>query len=162
MWPAFTGPLFLTTLAANAVANVVRNIWAFIIIFCGHFPKGTVEFTEEECEGESKGHWYFRQMLGSANISGRGLFHIMSGNLSFQIEHHLYPDIPARRYQQIAPQVREICQRYGIPYNSGRLSRQFGSTVWKIFRFALPGRSTRRHVDTPQTPEDRPAHLLAA
>ena len=65
----------------------------------------------------------------------------MSGNLSFQIEHHLFPDIPARRYQQIAPQVREICQRYGIPYNTGRLSRQFGSVVGKIFRFALPGRS---------------------
>src|ERR1019366_3188172 len=96
---------------------------------CGHFPHGALEFTEEECEGESKGHWYFRQMLGSANITGGRLFHIMCGTLSFQIEHHLFPDIPARRYQQIAPQVREICQRYGIPYNTGRLSRQFGSVI---------------------------------
>ena len=67
----------------------------------------------------------------------------MCGNLSFQIEHHLFPDIPARRYQDIAPQVREICQRYGIPYNTGRLSRQFGSVIFKIFRFALPGRPSR-------------------
>jgi linoleoyl-CoA desaturase len=140
MWPAFTGPLFLSTMAANAVANVTRNLWSFMIIFCGHFPAGTWEFTEEECEGESKGHWYFRQMLGSANISGGRLFHIMSGNLSFQIEHHLFPDLPARRYQQIAPQVREICTRYGLPYNTARLSRQFGSTVGKILRYALPGK----------------------
>jgi linoleoyl-CoA desaturase len=162
MWPAFTGPLFLFTLAANAVANVVRNVWAFIIIFCGHFPHGALEFTEEECEGESKGHWYFRQMLGSANISGGRLFHIMCGNLSFQIEHHLFPDIPARRYQQIAPQVREICQRYGIPYNTGRLSRQFGSVIGKIFRYALPGRSKDIASAPPRTPEKASTELMAA
>jgi fatty acid desaturase len=162
MWPAFTGPLFLLTLAANALANVVRNLWAFIIIFCGHFPTGVLEFTEEECEGESKGHWYFRQMLGSGNISGGRLFHIMSGNLSFQIEHHIFPDIPARRYQQIAPQVREICARYGIPYNTGRLSRQFGSVIWKIFRFALPGRKKKVPIAPSQEPQTEPIQLLAA
>jgi fatty acid desaturase len=161
MWPAFTGPLFLSTLAANALANFVRNVWAFMIIFCGHFPTGVLEFTEEECEGESKGHWYFRQILGSGNISGGKLFHIMSGNLSFQIEHHLFPDIPARRYQQIAPQVREICQRYGIPYNTGRMSRQFGSVIGKIFRFALPGRSARV-TSLPARPPEGEHSLLAA
>ncbi|HEX3796164.1 MAG TPA: acyl-CoA desaturase [Acidimicrobiales bacterium] len=162
MWPAFTGPLFLSTLAANAVANLVRNVWAFAIIFCGHFPSGVLEFTEAECENESRGHWYFRQMLGSGNISGGRLFHIMSGNLSFQIEHHLFPDIPARRYQQIAPQVREICERYGIPYNTGRMSRQFGSVIAKIFRFALPGRSKRFSQAPPTAPVAEPAELLAA
>jgi linoleoyl-CoA desaturase len=162
MWPAFTGPLFLSTLAADALANVVRNIWSFIIIFCGHFPSGALEFTEEECEDESKGHWYFRQMLGSANISGGRLFHIMSGNLSFQIEHHLFPDIPARRYQQIAPQVRDICQRYGIPYNTGRLSRQFGSVIGKIFRFALPGPSKPDASVSARPPYDTAAELAAA
>jgi fatty acid desaturase len=162
MWPAFTGPLFLSTLLANAVANVVRNIWSFMIIFCGHFPTGTVEFTEEECENESKGHWYFRQMLGSANITGGRLFHIMSGNLSFQIEHHLFPDIPSRRYQQIAPQVRGICQRYGIPYTTGRMSRQFGSVIFKIFRFALPGKKAQYPLSKPSQPTQAPAELLAA
>ena len=60
-----------------------------------------------------------RQMLGSANITGSPLFHIMSGNLSHQIEHHLFPDIPARRYPQIAPEIRAICEKYGLPYNTG-------------------------------------------
>jgi NADPH-dependent stearoyl-CoA 9-desaturase len=162
MWPAFTGPLFLSTLLADAVANVVRNLWAFIIIFCGHFPGGVLEFTEEECENESKGHWYFRQILGSGNIRGSRLFHIMSGNLSYQIEHHLFPDIPARRYQQIAPQVREICQRYGIPYNTGGLTRQFGSVIGKIFRYALPGRA-KPVMKVPSGPSGRDrAELIAA
>ena len=48
----------------------------------------------------------------------------MSGNLSHQIEHHLFPDLPARRYPELAVEVREICDRYGLPYNTGRLSRQ--------------------------------------
>ena len=99
-------------------ANLVRNLWAFMIIFCGHFPDGTQEFTEEETENETRGQWYLRQLLGSANITGGKLFHVMSGNLSHQIEHHLFPDIPAHRYAEIAAEVREICERYGLPYNS--------------------------------------------
>ena len=90
----------------------MRNIWAYSIIFCGHFPTGVATFTEEETRGrDRRGHWYIRQMLGSANITGGKLFHIMSGNLSHQIEHHLFPDLPARRYPQIAAEVREICAR---------------------------------------------------
>ena len=140
LWPALTGPLFVSTLLANVAANVIRNVWAFMIIFCGHFPTGVHEFTQEECEDESRGHWYFRQMLGSANITGGRLFHVLSGNLSHQIEHHLFPDLPARRYQQIAGEVRAVCERFGLPYNSHRLSRQFGTVVGKILRHALPSR----------------------
>ncbi|HEY1828902.1 MAG TPA: acyl-CoA desaturase [Acidimicrobiales bacterium] len=161
LWPALTGPLFLTTLAANAAANFIRNIWTFMIIFCGHFPTGVVEFTEEECAQESKGHWCFRQIMGSANIKGNRLFHIMSGHLSLQIEHHLFPDLPSRRYQQIAPQVRDICRRYGIPYNTGRMSRQFGTTVAKIFRFALPGKKQILPL-RPLAPQPETEQLLAA
>ena len=138
-WPVLTGPLFLSTLAANATANLMRNVWAFSIIFCGHFPEGTHEFTIDETVEESKGHWYLRQMLGSANIRGSKVFHVLSGNLSHQIEHHLFPDLPASRYQQIAPEVREIAERYGLPYNVRGFSAQLGSTWKKIWRLALPG-----------------------
>jgi linoleoyl-CoA desaturase len=138
LFPALTGPQFLATMSANATANLVRNIWAYSIIFCGHFPSGVATFTEEETENESRGQWYLRQMLGSANITGGTLFHILSGNLSHQIEHHLFPDIPARRYPQIANEVKAICEKYGLPYNTGRLSKQLGSVYAKIGRLALP------------------------
>jgi len=138
LFPALTGPLFLSTLTANATANLVRNVWAYSIIFCGHFPSGVATFTQEETQNETRGQWYVRQMMGSANISGGKLFHILSGNLSYQIEHHLFPDLPARRYPQIAGEVRALCEKYGLPYNSGRLSRQLGSTWAKIFRLAVP------------------------
>jgi len=144
LFPALTGPLFVPTLVGNATANFVRNIWAFGIIFCGHFPAGVSTFSEEEAEDESRGHWYYRQLLGSANITGGKLFHIMTGNLSHQIEHHLFPDLPARRYPQIAAEVQEICERYGLAYNTGPLHRQLGSVANKIVRLSLPDRVAKR------------------
>lgn len=138
VFPAISGPMFLSTLMGNATANLVRNVWAFSIIFCGHFPSGVQTFTEEETANESRGEWYVRQMLGSANIEGGELFHIMSGNLSHQIEHHLFPDLPARRYAQIAPEVRALCEKHGLPYNTGGFFQQIGSVWGKIFKLALP------------------------
>ncbi|MDR6172969.1 fatty acid desaturase [Nocardioides zeae] len=138
LFPALTGPLFPLTFAGNATANLVRNIWAFNIIFCGHFPAGVASFSMEESEDESRGQWYLRQLLGSANITGSPLFHVMSGNLSHQIEHHLFPDLPARRYPEIADEVREICERYGLQYNTGPLHSQLLSVAKKICRYALP------------------------
>ena len=92
------------------------------------------------------------QLLGSANIDGSPLFHFMSGNLSFQVEHHLYPDMPSSRYAEIAPRVREVCRRYGLPYNTGPFSRQLGSVHRTILRLAFPGGRAR-----PKTPTDEPA-----
>ncbi|WP_063021655.1 fatty acid desaturase family protein [Nocardia niwae] len=140
VFPALAGPLFFHTLAGNVTANLVRNVWAFAIIFCGHFPAGVQTFTEEETENETRGEWYIRQMLGSANITGSKLFHIMSGNLSHQIEHHLFPDLPASRYPEMAPTVRALCEKYGLPYNTGPLGKQIGSVWKKIFKLALPPR----------------------
>ncbi|WP_160006254.1 fatty acid desaturase family protein [Nocardioides sp. AX2bis] len=140
LFPALTGPLFPLTFAGNAVANLVRNVWAFNIIFCGHFPAGVATFSIEECEDETRGHWYYRQLLGSANITGGKVFHLLTGNLSHQIEHHLFPDLPARRYPQIAEEVREICERYDLDYNAGPLGKQLFSVARKICRMALPDR----------------------
>jgi fatty acid desaturase len=161
LFPALTGPLFPLTFAGNAVANLVRNVWAFNIIFCGHFPAGVESFTEEECRDqdgeESRGHWYYRQVLGSANITGGKLFHVMSGNLSHQIEHHLFPDLPAKRYPEIAPEIRDICQRYGLDYNTGPLHKQLFSVARKICRLALPGRT-----DSSPEPQSQASQSLAA
>ena len=138
LFPLLSGPSLPFVLAGNATANLTRNLWAFTIIFCGHFPDGTEQFTEGETENETRGEWYYRQMLGSANLTGGKLFHILAGNLSYQIEHHLFPDLPAHRYGEISEEVREVRERYGIPYNTGPLHKQFGSVVRKIVKLALP------------------------
>jgi linoleoyl-CoA desaturase len=135
---------FESTLAANFTANIVRNVWAHSIIFCGHFPDQTYTFSRAEVAEETRGAWYVRQLLGSANIDGSPLFHLLAGNLSFQVEHHLYPDMPSSRYSEIAPRVRDICHRYGLPYNTGPLSRQLGAVHRTILRLAFPGGRPRR------------------
>jgi linoleoyl-CoA desaturase len=130
---------FRSSLAADFSANVVRNVWAHSIIFCGHFPDQTYTFSEDEVAEETRGGWYVRQLLGAANIDGGPLFHFMSGNLSFQVEHHLFPDMPSSRYAEVAPRVREVCRRYGLPYNTGPLRKQLGSVHRTILRLAFPG-----------------------
>lgn len=151
-FPLLAGPFAPFVFTGNLTANLIRNVWSYAIIFCGHFPDGTQEFSIEETRNESRGMWYFRQILGSANLTGGKLFHLLSGNLSHQIEHHLFPDIPARRYAEIAPEVQEICKRYGIPYNSGPLPRQFATVVRKIFRLALPNRQGDRPEEQKSIP----------
>jgi NADPH-dependent stearoyl-CoA 9-desaturase len=130
---------FSATFKANFTSNIVRNVWAHSIIFCGHFPDGVYTFSEEEVADETRGGWYVRQLLGAANIDGGPLFHFLSGNLSFQVEHHLFPDMPSSRYAEVAPRVREVCRRYGLPYNTGPLRKQLGSVHRTIARLALPG-----------------------
>jgi NADPH-dependent stearoyl-CoA 9-desaturase len=134
---------FRSTFWANFVSNIVRNVWSHSIIFCGHFPDGVYTFSEQEVADETRGGWYVRQLLGAANIDGGPLFHFMSGNLSFQIEHHLFPDMPSSRYVEVAPRVREVCERYGLPYNTGPLRKQLGSVHRTILRLAFPGGRAR-------------------
>jgi NADPH-dependent stearoyl-CoA 9-desaturase len=130
---------FRRTLTADLAANFIRNVWSYAIIFCGHFPDQTYTFTQEETKDETRGGWYVRQLTGAANIDGGPIFHILSGNLGYQVEHHLFPDMPSTRYGEIAPKVREICVRYGLPYNSGPLHQQLGMVQRTILRLALPG-----------------------
>jgi fatty acid desaturase len=155
LFPVLSGPSFPFVLAGNVAANLTRNLWAFTIIFCGHFPDGTEQFTEQETQDETRGEWYYRQLLGSANLTGGPLFHILAGNLSFQIEHHLFPDLPAHRYADIAVQVRQITERYDIPYNTGPLHKQFGSVVRKIAKLSLPALPGRGQ--TPPQIQEPPA-----
>jgi len=134
---------FGSTQKADFTANIVRNVWSYAIIFCGHFPDQTYTFSEAEAEDESRGRWYVRQLVGAANIEGSALFHVISGNLGYQVEHHLFPDMPSTRYAEIAPRVKEVCERYGLPYNSGPFGQQLGMVQRTILRLAFPGGKPR-------------------
>jgi fatty acid desaturase len=109
-----------STAKANATANVARNVWSYAIIFCGYFPDQTYTFSEAEVEDESQSLVPAPASPGAANIEGSLLFQVASGNLGYQVEHHLFPDLPSTRYAEAAPQVKDICERYGLPYNRQR------------------------------------------
>ena len=153
--PLLSGPSFLPTLAANVTANVVRNLWSHSVIMCGHFPEGVETFERTSIEGETRGEWYVRQMLGSANISGSKAMHLMTGNLSHQVEHHLFPDLPSNRYAEIAPRVKDIFDRFGLTYHSAPLYKQVGSAWHKVIRLSLPNGWLAE-----TTPKNAPAQLV--
>jgi len=152
VYPVLAGPRWRTVVAADLAANITRNLWSYVIIFCGHFPDGAVHFTEEEIEDETRAEWYLRQVLGAANFEGGPLLHVLSGNLGFQIEHHLFPDLPSNRYAEISERVRALCEKYDIPYTTGPLHRQYGQALRTILKLSVPNSWTSSDQPEPPTP----------
>ena len=147
---------YKSTLKANVVANVIRNVWANAVIFCGHFPDGAEKFTKTGMIGETKGEWYLRQMLGSANFDAGPVLRFMSGNLCLQIEHHLYPDLPSNRLHEISARVGQVCDKYDLPYTTGSFLMQYGRAWRTIAKLSLPDRYMRDTADdAPETRSER-------
>jgi NADPH-dependent stearoyl-CoA 9-desaturase len=147
---------YKSTLKANVLANVIRNVWANAVIFCGHFPDGAEKFTKTDMVGETKGEWYLRQMLGSANFEAGPALRFMSGNLCHQIEHHLYPDLPSNRLHEISVRVRALCDKYDLPYTTGSFLMQYGKTWRTIAKLSLPNKYLRDTAnDAPETRSER-------
>jgi linoleoyl-CoA desaturase len=105
---------------------------------------------------ETQGQWYLRQMLGSANFHAGPALQFMSGNLCFQIEHHLYPDLPSNRLSEISVRVREVCDKYDLPYTTGSFLLQYGKTWRTIAKLSLPNKYLRDTPDNaPETHSER-------
>ncbi|WP_407107324.1 fatty acid desaturase family protein [Rhodococcus aetherivorans] len=156
VYPALTGKAWKSTLTANMTANVIRNLWTNAVIFCGHFPDGAEKFTKADVDNESQAQWYLRQMLGSANISGGPVMDFMTGNLSYQIEHHLFPDLPSNRYAEIAVKVRQLCDKYDLPYTTGPLAVQYFKSWRTIAKLSLPNKYLADTPDAaPETASER-------
>ncbi len=156
LFPALSRSRWRRTLAANAAANLLRNFWAYAVIFCGHFPDGAEKFTADVLENETRGEWYLRQMLGAANFNAGPVMAFSSGNLCYQIEHHLFPDLPSNRLAQIAVRVREVCDKYDLPYTSSSLVRQYFLVLRTIHKLALPDRFlVATSDDAPETASER-------
>ena len=136
-FPALAGPMFLPVIAGNFTANLIRNYWSSAVIYCGHFTEDA-EVMEDNTANETKAEWYLRQIRGSSNFTGGKITHFMSGNLSHQIEHHLFPDVPANRYQEMAPKVRAVCAEYGQHYNSASFAKQLTSVAGRLAVHSLP------------------------
>jgi linoleoyl-CoA desaturase len=151
---------YRSTLTANFLASVIRNVWSNAVIFCGHFPDGAEKFTKTDMIGETKGQWYLRQLLGAANINAGPVMRFMTGNLSHQIEHHLFPDLPSNRLEEIAVRVRQIFDKYDLPYTTGPFLVQYGKAWRTIAKLSLPSRYLRGTAD--DAPETRSERMFSA
>ena len=169
LFPALGLRRWRRVLYGNAIANLLRNLWTYMVICCGHFPDGAKKFDPVTLEGETKAEWYLRQMLGSANFRAGPVMAFMSGNLCYQIEHHLYPDLPSNRYAAIARRVEAVCAAYDLPYTTGSLARQYLLVLRTILKLSLPDRFlSATSEDPPETAsattrlDDRGRHGLPA
>lgn len=150
---------YTSTLKANAVANVIRSIWAHAVIVCGHFPDGADKFTNTDTAGETRGEWYLRQMLGSANFEAGPVLRFLSGNLCHQIEHHLFPDLPSNRLHEASVRVRALCEKYDLPYTTPSFAVQYGRTWRTVAKLSLPNKFLRATAD--DAPETRSERMFA-
>ena len=143
--PLLSGPSMLHTLRANMMANLVRNVWSHAVIMCGHFPEGVETYEKAAIpENETRGEWYLRQMLGSANFHAGPIMRFMSGNLCYQIEHHLFPSLARNRLKAAQATVRAFCEARAIPYHE--------TSVWQAYRAIL---RHLHHVSAPLRQADR-------
>ncbi|MDF0529053.1 acyl-CoA desaturase [Tsukamurella sp. 8F] len=157
IFPALAAPIggrrgWRKALTANIAGNVIRNVWTNAVIFCGHFPDGAEKFTKQDVDSETQAEWYLRQMLGSANLTGGPVIDFLSGNLSYQIEHHLFPDLPSNRLAEIGVRVRALCDKYDLPYTAGPLHVQYFKAWRTIAKLSLPDKYLSDSADdAPET-----------
>jgi len=80
----------------------------------------------------------------------------MTGNLSHQIEHHLFPDLPSNRYAEMSERVRALCEEYDLPYTTGTLTHQYMQTLRTLWKLSLPDRFLTATKDAaPETASEK-------
>ena len=125
---------------AGREPDTLRYLWVYVNIICGHIPDGAETFDPAVVTDETQGEWYLRQMLGTANFEVSPLVALSCGHLCYQIEHQLFPDLPSNRLRQISVRVRELCEKYDLPYDSASLPRQLFRTQKISHGLAVPDR----------------------
>jgi linoleoyl-CoA desaturase len=128
---ALTGFNGFKVMLGNLLADVINNYWISMTIQATHFT----EPLQSSDALQHKGHWYLSQLESSVNFKGSRRMSILWGHLNYQIEHHLFPDIPSHHYPDMAKEVKAVCKKYGVDYKCnptwGRAIRNYLSVMWK-------------------------------
>uniref|UniRef100_A0A3P9P5Y7 Fatty acid desaturase 2 n=1 Tax=Poecilia reticulata TaxID=8081 RepID=A0A3P9P5Y7_POERE len=101
------------SLALMMFVRFLESHWFVWVTQMSHLPK--------EIDHERRQDWLTMQLQATCNIEQSFFNDWFSGHLNFQIEHHLFPRMPRHNYQLVAPQVRELCEKHGIPYETKTL-----------------------------------------
>jgi ferredoxin-NADP reductase/fatty acid desaturase len=130
-----TGNYFKIVLG-NFTAKLFQNIYLEMILAISHLHKDAFVF--EMNTNETKGEYYLRQILSTVNFDSSPPYDIVYGAINLHIEHHLFPDLPPNRLREIAPEVKNICDRYGIPYRTNSFFKQFIGVIENAFNNSFP------------------------
>ncbi len=122
------GPWAATSALLNSLlADLLTNLHTFLVVGPNHTGDDLYRFTARPA---SRGEYYARQVIGSTNYTcGGDLVDFAHLWLNYQIEHHLFPDMPMRKYQQMQPRVQALCAKHGVTYTQESVFRRFRKMV---------------------------------
>lgn len=141
----------LSALCNLLLAEVLTNLHTFLVVGPNHTGEDLYRF---ERPPSSRGERYLQQVLGSANYrTGGELNDFLHLWLNYQIEHHLFPDLPMLKYQQIQPRVRALCEQYGIPYVQESVWTRARKMVDVVVGLSSMRRLSRPAQESPVPPE---------
>ena len=96
------------------MAELMANLHSFLVIVPNHSASDIYMFSQPH---KSTGEFYLRQIMGSVNYNtGTDLIDFAHGFLNYQIEHHLFPNMPHSFYQKLQPIVKDICKKHNLEY----------------------------------------------
>ena len=133
------GPLAAASALVNSLgAEALANLHTFLVVGPNHTGDDLYRF---DAPATSKAEAAVRQVLGSVNYAtGTELVDYAQLWLNYQIEHHLFPDLPMLRYREIQPKVQALCAKYGIPY----VQESLATRVKKLISVAIGRTSMKR------------------
>jgi fatty acid desaturase len=89
-----------------------------------------------------------RQVLTSRNVAGSRPVEVVLGGLNYQIEHHLFPNLPRPNLRRAQPLVRAFCAQHGLPYVEASLFGSYAEAVRHLHAVGTPLRRTTAAAGT--------------
>ena len=132
--PLLTGPFFFKTLLGNVLSELMRDLYSAATIWCGHVGEETAAYPKGTRAG-GRANWYRMQAESANNFEVPLPVSMLCGALDRQIEHHLFPKLPTNRLREIAPEVKDICERHGVAYRTdtwGNTLRKALRQIWRL------------------------------
>ncbi len=131
LFPAFFLPFGLhavfTAFIILLIAEFFANLHSFLVIVPNHSAEDIYMFSEPH---KSTGEFYLRQIMGSVNYNtGSDWLDFLHGFLNYQIEHHLFPNMPLSYYQKMQPIVKDICKKHNLEYRQESVFKRIGMTI---------------------------------
>jgi fatty acid desaturase len=83
-----------------------------------------------------------RQVLTSRNVRGSRPVDLLLGGLNYQIEHHLFPNMPRPNLRRAQPLIRAFCHQHGLPYAEASLFGSYAQALGHLHRVGAPLRTT--------------------
>ena len=137
LFPLLAGAMWWKVLCGNLLANLLRNIYTGLTIFCGHVGEDVADFPEGT-KARGRGRWYAMQVEASQNYRVPWALSVLSGALDLQIEHHLFPKLPPNRLRQIQPQVEAICAEHDVAYRMESWATTLRTVFSELHRLSRP------------------------